>query len=49
MHCGTAESCKFKKKLEFKLHDVINTKLQTIRGAITEAFEGENMQLNTVF
>ena len=48
MHCRTAESWKFKKKLEFKLHDVINTKQQT-RGAIKEAFEGENMQIEYSF
>ena len=44
MFCRTQESCKFKRKLGFKLHDVINTKQQTITGSIKEAFEGENMQ-----
>ena len=44
MDCRTPESCKFKRKLGFKLHDVINTKHQTIIRSIKEAFEGENMQ-----
>ena len=44
MDCRTDESCKFKKKLGFTLHDVINTKEQTVISAIKDAFEGENMQ-----
>ena len=44
MDCRTPESCKFKRKLGFKLHDVINTKHQTIIGSTTEVFERENMQ-----
>ena len=44
MDCGTVESCDFKKRLEFNLHDVIKTKQQTAVGSIKEAFEGENMQ-----
>ena len=44
MDCRTDESCKFKRKLRFTLHDVINTKEQTVISAIKEAFEGENMQ-----
>ena len=28
MHCGTPESCNFKRNLGFKLHDVINCKKQ---------------------
>ena len=32
------------KKLRFTLHDVINTKEQTVISAIKEAFEGENME-----
>ena len=44
MNCRTDESCKFKKKLGFKIHDVINTKEQTVISAIKDAFEGENMQ-----
>ena len=38
------ESYKFKKKLGFTLHNVINTKEQTVISAIKDAFEGENMQ-----
>ena len=44
MDCRTHESCKFKKKLGFRIHDVINTKEQTVISAIKDAFEGENMQ-----
>ena len=33
-----------KKKLGFKLHDVINTKEQTIINSIKETFEEENIQ-----
>ena len=32
------------KKLGFKLHDVINTKEQTIINSIKDTFEGENIQ-----
>ena len=34
----------FKKKLGFRIQDVINTKEQTVISAIKDAFEGENMQ-----
>ena len=34
----------FKKKLGFALHDVINTKEQSVISAIKDAFEGEDMQ-----
>ena len=44
MNCRTDESCKFKKDLGFKIHDVINTKEQTVISTITDAFEEENMQ-----
>ena len=30
MHCKTPQSCKFKRDLGFKLHDVINCKDQTV-------------------
>ena len=33
-----------KKKLGFKLHDVINAKEQTIINSIKDTFEGENIQ-----
>ena len=44
MHCRTPESCKFKRNLGFKLHDVINCKEQTVLESIKDVFEGENMQ-----
>ena len=44
MHCRTDKSCSLKKKLGFKLHDVINTKEQTIINSIKDTFEGENIQ-----
>ena len=44
MDCGTDKSCSLKKKLGFKLHDVINTKEQTIINSIKDTFEGENIQ-----
>ena len=44
MDCRTVEACNFKRWLGFNLHDVINTKQQTIIGSIKDACEGENMQ-----
>ena len=44
MHCRTPESCKFKRSLGFKLHDVINSKEETLLESIKDAFEEENMQ-----
>ena len=44
MNCRTDESCNFKKKLGFKLHDVSNTKEQTVLESIRNAFEGEDMK-----
>ena len=44
MHCSTPDSCKFKRNLGFKLHDVINCKEQTVLESIKDAFERENMQ-----
>ena len=44
MHCRTPESCKFKRSLGFKLHNVINCKEQTVLQSIKDAFEEENMQ-----
>ena len=44
MDCRTDKSCSLKKNLGFKLHDVINTKEQTIVNSIKAAFEGENIQ-----
>ena len=44
MHCRTPESCKCKRNLGFKLHDVISCKEQTVLESIKDAFEGENIQ-----
>ena len=44
MDCRTDESCNLKRKLGFKIHDVINTKEQTVINSIKDAFEGEDMQ-----
>ena len=44
MDCRTDESCNLKRNLEFKQHDVINTKEQTVLESIKKAFEGEDMQ-----
>ena len=44
MDCRTDESCNFKRNLGFTLHDLINTKEQTVISSIKDAFEGENMQ-----
>ena len=44
MGCRTDKSCSIKRYLGFKLHDVINTKKQTVITAIKYAFEGEDMQ-----
>ena len=44
MGCRTDESCNLQTNLGFKLHDVINTKEQTIINSIKHAFEGEDMQ-----
>ena len=40
----TDESCNLKRNLGFRLHDVINTKEQTVLESIKDAFEGEDMQ-----
>ena len=40
MDCRTTEALKFKRKLGFNLHDVINTKEQTLLELIKDAFEG---------
>ena len=42
--CRTDESCSLKRNLGFNLHDVINTKEQTVLRSIKDAFEGEDMQ-----
>ena len=42
--CRTDESCSLKRNLEFNLHDVINTKEQTILRSTKDAFEEEDIQ-----
>ena len=44
MDCRTDESCNLKRNLAFRLHDVINTKEQTVINSIKDAFEGANIQ-----
>ena len=44
MDCRTDESCNFTRNLGFKLHDIINTKEQTVLESIKNTFEGEDMQ-----
>ena len=44
MDCRADESCNFKRNVGFRLHDVIDTKEQTVINSIKDAFEGENMQ-----
>ena len=44
MDCRTYESCNLKRNLGFTLHDLINTKEQTVINSIKEAFVAENMQ-----
>ena len=44
MDCRTDESCILKRNLGFTLHDVINTKEQTVISSIKDALEGENMK-----
>ena len=44
MDCKTDESYNLKRNLGFRLHDVINTKEQTVTNSIKDALEGENIQ-----
>ena len=44
MEFRTGESCSFKRRLGFRLNDVINTKQQSINETIKEVFEGEDIQ-----
>ena len=44
MLCRTDKSCSIKRNLGFKLHDIINTKVQTVINSIKHALEGEDMQ-----
>ena len=43
MSYRTDESCNLKKNLGFRLHDVVNTKEQTLLEPIQDASEGEDM------
>ena len=49
MDCRTDESCNLKRKLGLTLHDVINTKEQTVINSIKDAFEWENMHTQYTF
>ena len=44
MDSKPVELCNLRRRLAFNLHDVIDTKQQTVLGAIKDAFEGENTQ-----
>ena len=44
MDCKTDESCNLKSNLGFRLHDVINTKEQTVLESTKSAFEEEDME-----
>ena len=44
MDSTTDESCNFKRNLRFTLHDVINTKEQTVTNSTKDSFERKNMQ-----
>ena len=44
MKCRADESCNLKSNLGFTLHDVVNTKEQSVIHSIKAAFEGEDMQ-----
>ena len=44
MDCRADESCNLERNLGFRLHNVINTKDQTVINSIKDAFEGEKIQ-----
>ena len=44
MDCRTTSAHKFRKRLEFKQHDVILTKEPSVQTKKKSSFEGENMQ-----
>ena len=44
MNCRTDESCNLKRNLGFRIHDVINTKEQSVINLIKDVFEGEDIQ-----
>ena len=45
MVCRTNEPYNLKRNLRFRLHDVINTKEQTVLKSIKDTFEGGDMQI----
>ena len=46
INCRTDESCNLKRNIGFRLHDMINTKEQTVLKSIKDAFEEkEDMQI----
>ena len=49
MNCRTDESYNLKRNLGFTLHDVINTKEQSVIYSIKDVFEGQDIQNNIVF
>ena len=49
MDCRTDKSCSLKRNLEFRLHDVINTKEQTILESIKNAFKEKICKHSIVF
>ena len=44
MDCRTDESCNLKRNLGLRLHNVINTKEQTVLKSIKDAFKGKDRQ-----
>ena len=44
MDCRIDESYNVKRNLGFKLHNVINSKEQTVINSVRDAFKGEDMQ-----
>ena len=49
MDCRTDQSSSIKRNLAFRLHDVINTKEQTLITSIKDAFKEKTYKLNIVF
>ena len=48
MECGTTSAHKFRRRLGFKLYDVILTNEQSVLTKIMNSFEGESMQTQYV-
>ena len=49
MDCRTDKSCNLKRNLGFTLHNVINTKEQTVINSIKDSLERENIQSQYTF